>query len=827
MAYDIGPKITLKGEQEFNKSLQSINNSLKEYGSELKAVDASMAASGATTEALQRKAELLQKQFEEQQKKLKTYQDQLEKLTKKHEEEAKAVEEAKAKYGENSTEVQKAQKAYETTEGQISRLNVAINETTAYAEQSKKAIADNTAELEKLSTQADKAKLNLDKIGDTLTSAGKKMLPVTAGVTAVGTAAMAAWSEIDEAYDSIVAGTGATGEALEDLQGSFDSVFGSIPTTASDAATAIADVNTRFGFTGDQLEAASEKFLKFAEVNGTDVSSAIENVHKAMADAGIDLGLYSQVMDELTVASQASGLGIDTLSASLSENGVTMRELGFNTEETIALLGTMEKHGVNTSTVLTGMKSAVKVYAKEGKDASVEIEKLFTSIQNGTTSAANAQEIFGTKAGAAIYQYVQDGKLEFSDLLQTVQNASGGLDQSFNDMLDPADQAKVAFQNLKLAGAELGDAMQETVAPILESAAVSVKAFAQWFKNLPDPIKRLIVVIGGMVAAVGPLLMAGGTMAKGLQSIVSIVPTVTKLFGGLSSALSGLFSLIMAHPVIAVITAIVAALVFLYNNCEEFREFVDAMIKAICEWLQKAVDAIVKWFRDDLPGVIEGFKQSWSGMCDGVKGAWDGFWSFVSSIGQKIAAFFRDSWSEIQKFISDPFGNAFKLVNQVTGGFFSDVMGWCGRIIDGITGFFGGLGSKALQWGKDMLDGFISGIQAMFKPLTDTVSWVADGIASFLHFSVPDKGPLSDFDESGGDMIDLLIDGIKQRRGKLEKTIEDVARMMDFDASVQVTGTSMPVIQTQLYLDGKQIKVATSNHAIRDDRAAKVARGEV
>lgn len=152
-------------------------------------------------------------------------------------------------------------------------------------------------DLKKLEDQAEKEKNALDKIGDigakfselgdNVADAGKKLLPLSATIAAVGTASMAAWHQLDDAYDNITAKTGATGEKAEELHDTFDKVFGSLPVESQDASDAIAGIEQRLGLTGNALTTVSEQFLKFAEVNDTDVTSAVTNVSKAMNDAGI------------------------------------------------------------------------------------------------------------------------------------------------------------------------------------------------------------------------------------------------------------------------------------------------------------------------------------------------------------------------------------------------------------------------------------------------------------------------------------------------------------------------------------------------------------
>ena len=91
---------------------------------------------------------------------------------------------------------------------------------------------------------------------------------------------------------------------------------------------------------------------------------------------------------------------------------------------------------------------------------------------------------------------------------------------------------------------------------------------------------------------------------------------------------------------------------------------------------------------------------------------------------------------------------------------------------------FNYLVDSALQWGKDMIDGFIQGIKSMWDSLINTVKSVAQTVSDYLHFSVPEKGALSDFDESGGDMVVVFIKGIKSRQNALQDTMNQMASVV-------------------------------------------------
>ena len=128
-----------------------------------------------------------------------------------------------------------------------------------------------------------------EAIGKKMNSAGTVMTKgLTGPITAIGTASVAAWRSVDEGLDTIVQKTGASGEALDDMSQILRNLTTTIPTDFSTAGAAIGEVNTRFGLTGQELEDLSAQFIKFAELNGTDVSSSIDSVQAAMAAFGVE-----------------------------------------------------------------------------------------------------------------------------------------------------------------------------------------------------------------------------------------------------------------------------------------------------------------------------------------------------------------------------------------------------------------------------------------------------------------------------------------------------------------------------------------------------------
>lgn len=602
---------------ELSKALKKPDKDISDLQSKLKSVNQMLKFDPSNTELLAQKQRLLKEQITATEDKLKL--------------------------------LKETQKQFVTEGGNVdSKQYIALEQEIQKAENALKRLNSETSNVSaNMQAFGEKAK----QVGDKFTSVGKEVSKASAVAVGAGVASYKAWSEVDDALDSVAAGTGATGKELENLQQTAKDVYTSMPVDIKATGEAVADINTRLGLQGDALEDATRQFMKYSEVNKSDVSTSIETVAKAMNDANIPTSELNSVLDELTSASQASGLTVDTLAEALSQNGVQMRALGFNTQETIALLATMEKNGVNSSVVLTGMKKAMANYTNTGKDANVELGNLFQGIQDGTVSASDAMDAFGTKAGASLYQYIQEGKLNYQDLLKVLQDSNGQLDASYEAMLDPMDQAKVAMNNLKQVGADLFDQIQATLAPMIQALAENLQRFSQWFGTLDPNVQQFIVIVGLVVAALGPVLIFIGQICTGVGQIIEIVgflgEFLAPVFSAIGSGLSALWGLILANPVIAIVVGIIAVIALLWAKCEWFRDGVTNLINNIRDGFKNGWNKIKNMWTNAIDGIKNKFKsiikeaKEWGsdfidGFKQGILNRIKSLFSVVTSIPKKI-----------------------------------------------------------------------------------------------------------------------------------------------------------------------------------------------
>ena len=650
---------------KLDKALGSVNKNVKSTQSELKEVEKLLKLDPKNTEALEQKQKLL----------------------------AKAVGETKEKLDVLKTaeaQVEEQFKNGEVSEEQYRALKREIEATEL--------------SLKKLEEEANKSNLSLEKVGEAFgkvgskaTDIGKKMLPVTAGIAGMGTAGVAAAMELDDGYDTIITKTGATGEALEELNAVADDLFTEMPIEMADAGTAVGEINTRFGATGETLKGLSKQFIEFANINGTDLNNSIGKVDKIMEQYNIDAAETGNVLGLITKKGQETGISVDTLMDSLQKNGATFKEMGLNMVQSTNLLAQFEANGVNADTAVAGLRKSIKAYTDEGKSVDEALALTIDSIKNAsseTEALSIAQEVFGTKGAAEMATAIREGRIDLESLSSSMEEYGSVVEDTFNATQDPWDEAKVATNNLKLAAADLGTTLLGSLQPTITKIVNKIKDFTQWFKNLNQSQKETIIKVAAVVAAIGPALIIFGKVATTISTIISVVGKIGPAVKAAKAAFSAFNAVLAANPIILVVTAIVAViaiLVTLYKKCEWFRNGVNAIWEAIKNAFFAAWDGIKTFFTETLPNAFN-----------------------------TVVNFIKSNWQALLLLIVNPFAGAFKLLYDNCGAFrefvdnfVQNIKQFFQNLWNGIVSIFQGVG----QWFIDRFTEAYNGVTGVFAAI--------------------------------------------------------------------------------------------------------------
>lgn len=421
----------------------------------------------------------------------------------------------------------------------------------------------------------------LKDVGGKIATAGEEMTKMVTGpIAAVGAGAVAAFTEVDDAMDQLVIKTGATGSALEEMEGIVENMATTIPTDFNTAAQAVGEVNTRFGLMGEELEDLSTAFVQFSQLNQTDVSGSIDIVSSMMAAFGLEAKDAKKVLDRLNATAQRTCIKVDRLADVVQNNASALQEMGMTAADAIDFLGDVEVSGADVGVVMAGLRNAYKKAAKEGRplnDVLKDFDKAMKSSKSDTEKIQEAIELFGSKAGTAIKNAAEQGTLSFDKLGASLETTAGNVEKTFEGTVDPIDNFKMAMNELKLVGADVGAMLSEFAGPILQKVRDGLSKALEAWRGLNEDQQNTIIKAAGVVAAIGP--------------VVTVVGKVTEGIGLLSQA----FGVLAAHPIAALFlgaaTAIGGLVIALKNAGDEGEAYMQD-VYGINDAMQANIDKI-------------------------------------------------------------------------------------------------------------------------------------------------------------------------------------------------------------------------------------------
>ncbi|MFN6651686.1 phage tail tape measure protein [Enterococcus gallinarum] len=644
------------GEVNYSKTIKEINREMNLAATEYKNQVSAMDKDATATEKLTAAKKKLENQLSLAEKRTELLREQYE----------KSVEET-GKYSAESEKLYK--KMLESETGQ-NKLKAALDETNEALKEQGDVSIDTAKKLQKI-----------EEAGEKVSNVGKKMsIGVTAPIVAAGAAGLAAFSEVDEALDTIITKTGATGDVADSLATSFENVGSNTHLELQTVGEAIGEVNTQFGFMDKKLEDSTNYILQFAEINGTDVSQSAIYARQAIEAYDLSYDDLNKVLDVTTKTSQNTGQAVDSLFDSAIKGAPQIKQLGLSFGEGVTLMGQFEQAGIDGNAALSSLSKATVTYAKDGKSLSEGLGELQDKIMNASseTDAINAAaEVFGTKGGPRMADAIRRGTLNLEDLAKIADESQGSVGETFEATLDPIDKSNQAMNNAKLALADVGESVQISLLPFFEMAIDALKSFKGWWDSLDQGTKNWIITIAGIIAAVGPVLVVLGTL---MSSVTKIVTGIRVLQG----VWSGMTALLAANPfvlVIAGIALLIAGLVLAYNKVEWFRNGVNAFFQGVSDIAVEVFNFMGGYISNIFGGIIQNFQN----FFDAGKRIFTGFIDFITGI-------FTGDWERAWNGVVNIFGGIFDGIAAMAKAPFNGMIGL-------INAFLGGLNNiKIPKW---------------------------------------------------------------------------------------------------------------------------------
>ena len=378
--------------------------------------------------------------------------------------------------------------------------------------------------------------IDIDKFAAHFGTTGTVVTAIAAAVVALGKLGQA----MDEATANIVKGTGATGKELKNLESSLQtSLINGVGRSAAEVGNMIADLNTRFGVTGKELEALTQEFDAFSEVTGTDTKSAINAIADVMAKWNIESQSTDDLMEQLTKASQMSGASVLQLTSSLKQSQSTLSAFGLSVTESISLLSVMSKNGINTEQALGGMRTALAKFSKEGKDAKDafnEVAEKIRSASNQTEALQIATETFGQRSGAEMVKVLKESATQTEEFNQALANANGTIqktDENSRTMKDAMNDLKAVLTG---AFGQFGQAISGALKDVIDIVRNIFSLLAPTINAIGGVVREIVTGITGFISKV---VYNVTDLIKRINGDSNIFITI---LNGLKNAVSAVFS---------------------------------------------------------------------------------------------------------------------------------------------------------------------------------------------------------------------------------------------------------------------------------------------
>ena len=554
----------------------------------------------------------------------------------------------------------------------------------------------------------------ISNVGNTL------MKGVTLPIVGAGAALTKLAMNFDDAYDKIRVGTGATGEALKNLEKDFAAVYKSVPASMDDVSTAIADLNTRLGISGEPLQQLSTQIINLSKITGTDLATVIQSSTRMFQDAGIKQEEYAEALDYTFKVSQQTGISVDRLQQLMVQFGAPLRQLGFDWQTSAAMLGKFEKEGVNTELVVGSLRIALSKMAKEKiKDPSQALSKAIKMIKEaGSAGRANAiaLEIFGARAGADMAAAIREGRLDLDELLTTLKNSPETINKAAEETYDFQEKFTMLKNQIALGlqpvAMKLFDTINNLVPTFQRFVDVIVK-LGDKFASLPPAQQDTILKLVALAAATGPVLKVFG-------SVVGSVGGVVRGMGNLGKSMKtagGLMKLVLS-PANLVVLAIVAV--------------VGAIVLLIKYWGQ-----ISTFFKN----LWQSFKQTLG---------------ITEQTGQTFTKVFGAIGNVVKTVIS-AMVSAFQFLAPIIGTVFSVIIGIVTIAVKTITKLIGGI--------IEVIGSIINFLSPIITPIVEFIKGLLNGVINMvntiiramnkLHWKIPEWIPIMGGKEFGFDIQEI------------------------------------------------------------------------
>lgn len=584
----------------------------------------------------------------------------------------------------------------------------------------------------------------------------------------IGTKAMDAYSETENAVTKVNAYFGETGQAAEESANVIKSVYSDgVGESMDSVADAVLMVKKNLGDLSEtDLTNLTQQAITLDELYGIDMNETLRGVNSLMQQYGLTA---QEAMDYIVVGTQNGLDKTNELGDNLSEYAGKFSQAGYSASEYFQLLDNGLKNGAYNLDKVNDAINEVTTRLVDGTigesigSFSTKTQELFTSWQNGGATqkqvidsivadignCTNQQEALNL-AALAFGTMAEDGNLKFITSLTSVGSTYDSVKGSAQGMFDatttPMQQMESNTRKLQQALVPLGEKLAELANAILPPLVSVITTIGGWFERLPGPVQNFVIILGALLAAFTAL---------------------TPVIAAISVAMSALnISMLPIIAVIAAVAAAIAGIIAIIQNWGAITQWFGELWNTICTGIGAMVDSLKSWFSN----LWTHLQSVWEGICNVVQTAVMLLGSIIQGAIDIITLPFQMIWENCKGIVSSVWEGIKSVVSSAIHAVSSTISSVMGAIKNVISTVWNAISSKV----SSVLNTIKTTVSTVFNAVKSVASSIWNGIKSVIS-SVVDgiKSKVSSVFNGVKSTVTSIFNGIKSTATSVWNGIKD------------------------------------------------------
>ena len=546
----------------------------------------------------------------------------------------------------------------------------------------------------------------MSTVGQVATSTGKTLTKaVTVPIVGIGIAAAKVGGDFEAQMSRVKAISGATGSSFEELRQQAIDLGAKTAFSAKESAAGMENLASA-GFNAKEIMEAMPGLLDLAAVSGGDVALASENAATALRGFNLDASQSGHVANVFAKAAADTNAEVGDMGEAMKYIAPVANSMGLSIEEVSAAIGIMSDAGIKGSQAGTSLRGALSRLAKPTDAMQAKMDELGLSFYDSEGKMKPLKDqigmlkdafkgltpeqqqnalvtLYGQESLSGMLALIDKGPDKLGKLTDSLKNSDGAADKMARTMQDNMNSS---LEQMMGALESAAIVIQKVMAPAVRKIADAVSGMVDMFVSAPEPVQKMIVVIGLIVAAIGPLLVIFG---QAVVTIQRVKVGFMALQAGLALMETSLAAVIL--PVLGIVAAIAAVIVIgvlVYKNWDKIVAFGKKAWANITKFVSDAAKAIkekwgdiTQWFSDTWNNIKNGAKGLWDGTIQGakdavdsVKNAWNGIKEWFANLWKGTISGLSSAWDSVTTTLA-PFVETIKTIFQPILDFFSGLWG--------------------------------------------------------------------------------------------------------------------------------------------------------